>query len=98
LATIPGSNNGADALALADGTTYLLHRRLCRAVEGAGAGIGRTLPDLKVIYMSGYTGQGVGNSGELRALGQFLPKPFTREVLARKVRRTLDSRAASASA
>jgi len=53
--------------------------------------------DLKVIYMSGYTGQAVGNSGERNAEGQFLPKPFTREALARKIRKALDSRAPAAS-
>jgi len=49
-------------------------------------------PEIKVIYMSGYTGQGVGNNGELCPNGLFLPKPFTREVLARKVRTALELR------
>ncbi len=97
------ATNGAEALALADGSS-VIHLLLTDVVMPGISGkvlaqelLGR-YRDLKVIYMSGYTGQGVGNSGELQTLGQFLPKPFTREVLARKVRKTLDSRAAAASA
>jgi PAS domain S-box-containing protein len=46
-------------------------------------------PDLRVIFMSGYTGQGVGNKGDSVCSGLFLPKPFTREILAHKVRMVL---------
>jgi two-component system cell cycle sensor histidine kinase/response regulator CckA len=48
-------------------------------------------PEIKVIYMSGYTGQAVGNHGIIHP-GAFLPKPFSREVLAGKIRQTLDLR------
>ncbi len=96
------ATNGADALAIADGTT-VIHLLLTDVVMPGISGkvlaqelLGR-YRDLKVIYMSGYTGQGVGNSGDLHAQGQFLSKPFTREVLARKIRKALDSRAAAAS-
>jgi len=47
-------------------------------------------PQLQVIYMSGYTGQAVGNHGALQPEGFFLRKPFTREVLAGKIREVLD--------
>ena len=47
--------------------------------------------NLRVIYMSGYTGQGVGNHGTDRTNGWFLAKPFSQEILAHKVRAALDS-------
>ncbi len=95
------ATNGAEALVSADGAT-VIHLLLTDVVMPGISGkvlaqelLGR-YRDLKVIYMSGYTGQGVGNSGELHAPGQFLSKPFSREQLARKVRKALD-RAAAAS-
>jgi two-component system, cell cycle sensor histidine kinase and response regulator CckA len=47
-------------------------------------------PQLKVVYMSGYTGQTVGAHGVLAEGSHFLPKPFTREALGRKIREVLD--------
>jgi two-component system cell cycle sensor histidine kinase/response regulator CckA len=46
-------------------------------------------PGLKILYTSGYTGQGIGQ-GVLPELCHFIPKPFTREDLARKIREVLD--------
>ena len=45
-------------------------------------------PSLQVLYMSGYTGQGIGQ-GVLPERCQFISKPFTRDALARKVRESL---------
>jgi len=52
-------------------------------------------PHLVVLYMSGYTGQTVGAHGVLAEGSYFLPKPFTRDALARKIREVLDSRMAA---
>ena len=53
----------------------------------------RRRPEIRVVYMSGYTGQAVGAQGPVEPGSDLLPKPFTREILTRKVREALDRRA-----
>jgi PAS domain S-box-containing protein len=48
-------------------------------------------PSLKVIYMSGYTEDGIIQHGVLRPGIAFLHKPFTSDTLGRKIREVLDS-------
>jgi len=48
-------------------------------------------PDLRILYMSGYTDDAILRDGVLGDGAPFLQKPFTSEVLARKVREVLDS-------
>ncbi|GMV99998.1 MAG: hypothetical protein AMXMBFR84_11370 [Candidatus Hydrogenedentota bacterium] len=48
------------------------------------------LPGLKVLYMSGYTEDAIVHRGVLQNSIDFLPKPFTSETLAHKVRDVLD--------
>jgi signal transduction histidine kinase/CheY-like chemotaxis protein len=47
-------------------------------------------PGLKVLYMSGYTGEMIAHQGHLDASVAFLQKPFTGDSLLRKVREVLD--------
>jgi two-component system, cell cycle sensor histidine kinase and response regulator CckA len=47
-------------------------------------------PATKVLYMSGYPNDGIVQSGILATGLVFLEKPFTREILLRKVRQVLD--------
>jgi two-component system cell cycle sensor histidine kinase/response regulator CckA len=48
-----------------------------------------TQPELKVLYMSGYTDNVIVHHGILKSGIAFLQKPFTRDVLARKLREVL---------
>ncbi len=48
-------------------------------------------PDLKVIFMSGYSANAIHNSFVLNANTPFLQKPFGPTILARKIREVLDT-------
>ena len=47
-------------------------------------------PDMKVLYMSGYTDDAIVHHGVLERGTRFLQKPFSPEMLADKVREVLD--------
>ena len=47
-------------------------------------------PDLRVVYMSGYTEEAITRHGVLEPGLTYVQKPFTPEGLARKVREVLD--------
>jgi two-component system cell cycle sensor histidine kinase/response regulator CckA len=50
-----------------------------------------TYPDLRVLFVSGYTEEGVRRHGVLDTESAFLEKPFTAERLTQKVREVLDT-------
>jgi len=95
---------GADALELARKHSGTIHALLTDVVMPGINGrilaeeLLRHRPQLRVVYMSGYTGQVVGANGVLDEGSCFLPKPFTREALARKLREALEGRVAAAAA
>ncbi len=47
-------------------------------------------PDLKVLYVSGYTDDTIAHQGHLASGIEFLQKPFTAQILNRRVREILD--------
>ena len=51
-------------------------------------------PEMRVLYVSGYTADAIDQHGVLETGIQFLQKPFTPLVLANRVRELLDSRPA----
>jgi len=50
-----------------------------------------TYPDLKVLFTSGYTDDAIASHGVLNKGVEFVPKPYTRATLARKIREMLDT-------
>jgi len=51
----------------------------------------QTHPNVKVLFMSGYSENAMVEQGILNSGHTFIQKPFTPEVLARKIRETLDA-------
>jgi PAS domain S-box-containing protein len=99
--TVLESSSGAGALEISRQQRVHIHLLLTDVVMPGMSG--RVLaeqllaqsPHLVVLYISGYTGQTVGAHGVLAEGSYFLPKPFTREALARKIREVLDRKMAA---
>ncbi len=53
--------------------------------------LGSLRPDLKCLYMSGYTANVIAPHGVLDEGVHFIPKPFSQKDLARKVREVLEA-------
>jgi two-component system, cell cycle sensor histidine kinase and response regulator CckA len=88
--------DGNQALRLSEQATDEIHVLLTDVVMPGISGriladqLKQKRPDVKVVFMSGYTGQRVGEKEILEPGSLFLQKPFTREGLARKIREALD--------
>ena len=87
--------DGNQALRLSEQTADQIHVLLTDVVMPGINGriladqLKQKRPDVKVVFMSGYTGQRVGEKDILEPGSLFLQKPFTREGLARKIREAL---------
>jgi PAS domain S-box-containing protein len=92
------AENGADALALFAAHEGPIHLVVTDVVMPKMSGkelatrLGEIHPELKVLYMSGFTDDALGHHGVLQPGTPFIPKPFTAEQLKTKVRHVLDGR------
>ena len=91
------AGNGREALLLSEAHRGEIHLLLTDVVMPKMSGrelterIRPLRPDLRILYMSGYTDDAILRHGVLEDGIPFLQKPFTSEGLARKVREVLDS-------
>jgi len=89
---------GKEALILADDHRGPIHLLLTDVVMPEMSGrelmhhLAERRPEVKVLYVTGYSEDAVAQHGVLDPGTAFLPKPFTPEVLTRKVREVLDGR------
>jgi PAS domain S-box-containing protein len=95
--TVLGAATGEEGLRLLERHEEPVHLLLSDVVMPGMSGrqlaeqLAQTRPGMKVLYMSGYTGDTIVQRGVLDAQMPFLNKPFTAAALLRKVREVLDS-------
>jgi CheY-like chemotaxis protein len=91
------AEDGAAALQIVDGYRGTIDMLLTDVVMPGMNGnelatrIAKLLPDIRVLYMSGYTENAVGHGGMLDAGINLLQKPFSLPLLRDRVREILDS-------
>ena len=91
------AQNGQDALRIAKEETGAIHLLLTDVVMPRLGGrelaeqLSAVRPEMKVLYMSGYTDDAVVRHGILESTIDFIQKPITPEPLARKVREVLEA-------
>jgi PAS domain S-box-containing protein len=90
------ASQGLDAFLIAEEYKGLIHLLVTDVVMPKMGGreladrIAEICPEIKVLYMSGYTDNAIVYHGVLEEGMEFIQKPFTVEGLARKVREVLD--------
>ncbi|MEP7228573.1 MAG: response regulator, partial [Gemmatimonadales bacterium] len=95
--TVLEARHGRDALSVASGYDHPIQLLLTDVVMpemGAGQLVDELLakrPELKVLYISGYTNDEVMRRGITRSEAAFIHKPFTPVELMQKVREVLDT-------
>ena len=92
------TRNGGEALLACEQHPDKIHLLLSDVVlaQMTGTELSRRLmplrPEMKVLFISGYTEEAIIHQGVLEEGTAFLQKPFTPNVLARKVREVLDNK------
>jgi CheY-like chemotaxis protein len=96
--TVVEAQHGADALDIARRYHGPIHLLLTDVVmpEMSGPELVSRLaphrPQMKIVYMSGYTADAIDHQGMLDGGIEFLPKPIGLDTLVRKLREVLDGR------
>jgi PAS domain S-box-containing protein len=94
--TLLEAENGQEALQIAANYDGLIHLLLTDVVmpdingRMLAEGLMMTRPELKVLFMSGYTDNAIAHHGVLDPGTAFVQKPFSPTVIAHKVREVLD--------
>jgi CheY-like chemotaxis protein len=94
--TVFVAENGAEAIELAERKGQPIHLLLTDVVMPGMSGrevasyLTAKRPDMRVIYMSGYTNDVIAHHGVLDSGMSFIEKPFSQETLMRKLREVLD--------
>lgn len=95
--TVLTAGNGAEALTLSGAETREIDLLVADVVmpQMGGPALAERLllqrPNLRVIYVSGYADEAIGDPRVLAAGAAFLQKPFSLDTLLRKVREILDA-------
>jgi two-component system cell cycle sensor histidine kinase/response regulator CckA len=96
--TVLTANDGQEALRLAEGYAGPIQGLLADVVMPGLTGpelaerLRGTRSETKVVFMSGYTTEVMDQYGLVRSGAPFIGKPFTPDLLVRKVREALDYR------
>ena len=91
-----GAKGGPEAIAMSKAHGTTIHLLLTDIVMPDMSGpvlaaqIRESRPELKVVYMSGYTGNLIGHYGVLAAGSAFIQKPFTKQTILSELRKVLD--------
>jgi two-component system cell cycle sensor histidine kinase/response regulator CckA len=90
------AENGKEALRIACAFAGTIHLLLTDVIMPGMGGkqlaeqLTSLRPTARVLFMSGYSNDGIVQSGILTSEAPLLEKPFTREILLRRVRQVLD--------
>jgi PAS domain S-box-containing protein len=94
--TVLDAINGAEALVLAEQHRGRINLVITDVVMPGISGpdvahrLASLRPDIRILYMSGYTDNAIGDDGVLEDGTAYLAKPFSPDALLRKVREILD--------